>query len=64
MDTKHWSESKTIVINAVVLGLAAAESKLDFLQPLLPVNVYAVFAFALPVINTVLRTLTTTGVRL
>ena len=55
---KPWYLSKTLWLNALVLALTAAESQLNMLQPLLPINVYALVAFALPVGNAVLRLLT------
>lgn len=55
---KAWWKSRTLWVNAVVLLLAAAETQLNVLQPLLPVNVYALVAFGLPVMNAVLRLVT------
>ena len=43
-------------------ALVAVEANTGVLQPLLPVNVYALIAGLLPVVNTVLRVVTTTGV--
>jgi hypothetical protein len=60
---KRWWASRTIIFNAVVMALVAAESQVNLLQPLLPVNVYALVAFLLPVANTILRLVTTTPVR-
>jgi hypothetical protein len=50
--------SRTLWFNAVALALTAAESQLNVVQPLLPVNVYALVAFVLPVVNGVLRLVT------
>lgn len=61
---KKWWASRTLWINAAVLALAAAESQLGVLQPLLPIKFYQLVAFGLPVLNAVLRFLTTQGVRL
>lgn len=55
---KYYKRSKMLIVNAVALALATAESQLHVIQPLLPVNFYAAMAFALPVINAVLRVLT------
>jgi hypothetical protein len=63
-DAKPWWQSRTLIINAVVMALAAAEDKLNIIQPLLPVSIWQLLAFALPVINAGLRVITTTGVRL
>lgn len=55
---KSWKLSRTLKVNAIALALAAAESQLHVIQPLLPVNFYAALAFALPVINAFLRVIT------
>lgn len=55
---KKWYQSKTIVVNAVVAALVALEAGTGLLQPLLPANFYAAVAIALPVINAVLRVVT------
>lgn len=59
---KPWYLSRTLLLNALVLALAGAESQLNLLQPLLPVNVYALVAFALPIANGVLRLVTSSAV--
>jgi|GEM_PF-3810409 len=61
---KHWLRSRTLIVNATALGLIVAESHLQLLQSVLPVNVYALAAFALPVMNAVLRLITNTAVSL
>ena len=53
--SKPWYQSRQLLINMVLIGLAAAESQLNILQPLLPVNIYTVLTFALPVVNMMLR---------
>lgn len=55
---KPWWRSRTLLVNAAVLALAAAETQLQVLQPLMPVNVYSLIAFALPVVNALLRVIT------
>ena len=55
---KLWWKSRTLIVNAAVLGLAAAEAQLQVLQPLLRIDVYQLLAFALPVVNAVLRVMT------
>lgn len=62
-DAKPWWQSRTLWVNAIVLALAAAEDHVGLLQPVLPVNIYQLIAFALPVINAALRFITTQGVR-
>ena len=54
----RW-KSKTYLVNLALIALAGAEMQLQVLQPLLPMNVYTLFAFALPVINLLLREVTT-----
>ncbi len=61
-NNKPLIQSKTVVINALAAALVALEANTGVLQPLLPVNVYALIAGLLPVVNTVLRVVTTTGV--
>lgn len=56
---KPWWQSRTLMINAVMVALVAAEAQFALLQPYLPGNVYAWFAFALPVVNALLRVITT-----
>jgi hypothetical protein len=59
---KHWSRSKTIWVNAVIAALASFESVTGFLQPYVPVNIYALISITLPIINSVLRVITTKGI--
>lgn len=59
---KPWWKSRTLWLNAAVLAFAALEAGLQVLQPLLPVNVFTLVALVLPVLNMVLRTVTTTAV--
>ena len=62
--SKPWWQSRTIWLNVGVALFAAAEAQLHWLQSLLPVNVYAVIAFGLPVINMALRAVTSQAVSL
>jgi hypothetical protein len=62
-ECKHWSRSKTLWLNAIVAGMVALEAGTGLLQPLLPVSLYTAVAVSLPVINAVLRVITTQGVR-
>ena len=59
---KKWYQSKTIVINALIAALVALEAGTGLLQPLLPANFYAVVAVGLPVLNAVLRVITSQAV--
>lgn len=60
---KSWWHSKTLWLNAVAAGLVALEAGTGALQPLLPVNLYTAIAIGLPVVNAMLRILTTQGLR-
>lgn len=59
---KSRLRSRTHWVNLLAIALMGAETQLNILQPLLPVNVYALVAFLLPVANLVLRELTDRGV--
>ena len=59
---KPWYKSRTLIVNAAVAALAAFELVSGLLQPFLPVNVFTAVAVGLPVINAVLRVITTQGV--
>lgn len=58
---KPWYTSKTILVNALVAALVALEAGTGLLQPFLPANFYAIIAVGLPVINAVLRVVTSTA---
>lgn len=58
---KPWWRSRTLWVNAACLALAAAESQVGMLQGVVPGNVYAWLAFALPIVNVALRTITHTA---
>jgi hypothetical protein len=60
---KPWYRSKTILVNMTAAGLVALEAGFGLLQPHLPVNFYTALAVALPIINAMLRVITTEGVR-
>ncbi|RIX47455.1 MAG: hypothetical protein D3M94_07220 [Rhodocyclales bacterium GT-UBC] len=59
---KAWWKSRTIRINVLIGVLAAAESQLHLIQPLLPVNFYGLLAFGLVLLNTALRIVTSQAV--
>jgi hypothetical protein len=61
---KAWYLSKTLWVNMVVAALAALEAGTGVLQPFLPANFYAIVAVGLPVVNAVLRIVTTQGLAL
>ncbi len=58
---KPWHQSKTIIVNAIVAALVALEAGTGILQPYLPGNFYAIVAVGLPMVNAILRVITTTG---
>jgi hypothetical protein len=60
---KPWYRSKTIIVNALVAALVALEAVSGLLQPHLPLNFYTAIAVGLPVINAVLRVITSEGLR-
>jgi hypothetical protein len=61
---KPWYQSRTLWLNVIVALFAALEANTGLLKPFLPDNFYALLAIALPVINVVLRTVTTQGLTL
>lgn len=62
MNAKAWWKSWTIWINLLSFVLMAAETNWHFLQAVLPPAVYNIGAFALPIINVLLRFKTATPV--
>lgn len=58
---KPWWQSKTLWVNALTAALAALEISTGVLQSVLPVNIYAVIAVSLPVVNAILRVVTSQG---
>lgn len=59
MSTKAWWKSRTLWLNFIALLLATAESQIGLLRDVLPINVYALMAIALPALNMLLRVATT-----
>ena len=60
---KKWYKSKTLIVNAVVAGLVALEAVTGFLKPYVGDAFYTIIAVALPVINAMLRVITTEPVK-
>ena len=60
---KSWWKSKTLWVNIIVAILASLEATTGLLQPYLPEHWYVVVAVGLPVINVVLRIVTTQGLK-
>jgi hypothetical protein len=61
---KAWYLSKTLWVNALIAALATLEASTGLLQPFLPANFYTIVAVGLPVVNAVLRIVTTQGLAL
>lgn len=60
---KPWWASKVLWLNGLAAVLLAAEASFQLLQPMLPVNFYATFSFALALANAGLRVITTMGLQ-
>ena len=58
---KPWWQSKTLWVNAIVAVLSAFEAGTGMLQPFIPANFYVLIAVGLPVVNALLRVITTQG---
>jgi hypothetical protein len=61
---KAWYLSKTLWVNTLVAALVALEAGTGLLQPFLPPHFYAIVAVGLPIVNAVLRIVTTQGLSL
>lgn len=59
MRKKVWWKSKTLWANAIVAALVAAEAVTGVMQPYVAEKFYAAVAVFLPIINAVLRVVTT-----
>lgn len=64
MNAKPWWLSRTILANLAVATLLLVEANLQLLDGLLPVPLYKIAAFGLPVLNLWLRAITTGAVTL
>ena len=56
---KKWYQSRTLWVNAIAAMLVALQGVFGILQPYLPVDFYAMLAVGLPVVNALLRVVTT-----
>jgi hypothetical protein len=63
-DSKPWWQSKTLIVNAVAAALVALQMGTGILQPYLPVNFYTALAVGLPIVNAILRVVTTQALAL
>lgn len=61
---KPWWQSKTLLLNAAAAALVALEASTGVLRPYLGDQFYVIVAAVLPVINAVLRVVTTHAVTL
>lgn len=61
---KYWLRSRTILINLAVAVLAVAVDNLHLLGPVMSPRAFAAVAYGLPIINVVLRVLTSEPVAL
>lgn len=62
-DKKPWYKSKTLILNTAAAGLVALEAGTGALQPHLPVNFYTLLAVGLPILNAMLRVVTSQAIR-
>ena len=55
---KKWYQSKTLWVNAIAAMLVALEAGTGLLQPMLPIDLYTSLAVGLPIVNALLRVVT------
>jgi hypothetical protein len=60
---KPWWKSKTLWVNIIVAVLATLEASTGLLQPYLHAHWYVAVAVGLPVVNVILRVITTQGIK-
>ena len=61
---KPWYTSKTIWFNIIVAVLATLETFTGLLQPYMPAHWYVAVAVGLPIVNVILRVITTQAISL
>lgn len=61
---KKWYRSKTLIFNAIVAGLIALEATTNIFKPYVSDLFYVVLAVVLPVVNAMLRIVTTQAIEL
>jgi hypothetical protein len=64
VNSKPWYQSRILWLNTAAAGFIALEASFHLVQPLVPVNVYLAVATALPVLNAMLRVVTSTQLTL
>lgn len=61
---KKWYHSKTLIFNAIVAGLIALEATTNIFKPYVSDLFYVALAVVLPVVNAMLRIVTTQAIEL
>jgi len=61
--SKKWYHSKIMLFNLLVASMLLVEQNLNLIQPLLPINIYALLSFIVPLVNMWLRVITTQGIK-
>jgi hypothetical protein len=64
MEIKPWYKSKTIIFNLAMSALISAEQSFPLLLPFLGDSTYGILLFTLTIGNVILRSITTSGVKL
>lgn len=59
---KPWWKSRTVWVNIIVGVLSVIETQVELLKPYVPAGWFVIVAIGLPVVNIVLRLVTTTAV--
>ena len=59
---KFLYKSKTLIVNAIAGALVALEAGTGLLKPYLGDDFYVIVAVGLPIINAILRVITTEGI--
>lgn len=52
-----------MLFNLLVASMLLIEQNLNLIQPLLPINMYALLSFIVPLVNMWLRIITTQGIK-
>jgi hypothetical protein len=63
-DVKHWYQSRTLWVNFFYILAAAlvdTQPVLPLLQGMLPAKVHTYMLFSLPIVNAILRVITSRG---
>lgn len=60
---KRWYQSKIVILNLLVAIFASLEASTGILKPVLPEEWFTVVAVTLPILNIILRFVTTQPVK-